>query len=50
MQYYLQDNKQICTSSTIPVQACTGPEILQKFEAPKFQENRHMKLVRLPTL
>jgi hypothetical protein len=30
-----------------PVQAWTGPKRFQEVEVPTFQENRHMKLVKL---
>jgi len=33
-----------------PLQACTGPEGFQELEAPRFQDNRHMKVVRLSAL
>jgi len=35
------------TSKAIPLQACAGPWGFQEVEAPRFQDNRHMKLVRL---
>jgi len=34
----------------IPLQAWTGPEGSSKVEAPRFQDNRHMKVVRLSAL
>ena len=34
----------------IPLQASTGPERFQEVEAPRFQDNRHMKVVRLSAL
>ena len=34
----------------IPLQAWTGPEGLQEVEAPRFQDNLHMKVVRLSAL
>jgi len=34
----------------IPLQARTGPEGFQKFEASKFQDNWHMKVVKLAAL
>ena len=34
----------------IPVQAWTGPEVSTELEAPRFQDNRHMKVVRMSTL
>jgi len=34
----------------IPLQAWTGPEVVQEVEAPRFQDNRHMKVVRLSAL
>ena len=34
----------------IPLQAWTGPEGSRKVEAPRFQDNRHMKVVRLSAL
>jgi len=34
----------------IPLQAWTGPEGFKEVEAPRFQDNRHMKVVRLPAL
>ena len=33
-----------------PLQAWTGPEGSRRFEAPRFQDNRHMKVVRLSAL
>ena len=35
---------------TIPLQNCTGPEGFQDVEAPRFQDNRHIKVVRLSAL
>ena len=35
---------------TIPLQAWTGPKGFQEVEAPRLQDNRHMKVVRLSTL
>jgi len=32
------------------MQTWTGPEGFQDFEAPKFQDNRHMKVVMLSVL
>jgi hypothetical protein len=34
----------------IPLQAWTGPEGSKKVEAPRFQDSRHMKVVRLLAL
>ena len=34
----------------IPLQAWTGPEGSRDVEAPRFQDNRHMKVVRLSAL
>ena len=34
----------------IPLQAWTGPEGSRRFEAPRFQDNRHMKVVGLSAL
>jgi len=34
-------------SKAIPLQAWTGPEVFQEVEAPRFQDNRHVKVVRL---
>jgi len=34
----------------IPLPAWTGPERFQEDEAPRFQDNRHMKVVRLSAL
>ena len=34
-------------SKAVPLQAWTG---FQEVEAPRFQDNRHMKVVRLPAL
>ena len=46
--------KRICYNfekgKTIPLQAWTAPVGFQKFEAPRFQDNRHMKVVRLSAL
>ena len=35
---------------TIPLQAWTGPEGFQEVEAPRLQDSRHMKVVRLSVL
>jgi hypothetical protein len=40
----------ILQQKAIPLQAWTGPEGLQEVEAPRFQDNRHMKVVRLSAL
>ena len=37
-------------SKAIPLQAWTGPESSRKVKAPRFQDNRHMKVVRLSAL
>ena len=37
-------------SKAIPLQAWTVPEGSQEFDAPRFQESRHMKVARLPAL
>ena len=37
-------------SKATPLQAWTGPEGFSRFEAPRFQDNRHMKVVRLSAL
>jgi hypothetical protein len=34
-------------SKAIPLQAWTGPEGSRRAEAPRFQDSRHMKVVRL---
>jgi len=34
----------------IPLQIWTGPEGSRRFEAPRFQDNRHMKVVGLSAL
>jgi len=34
----------------IPLQAWTGPEGSKEVDAPRFQDNRHMKVVRLSAL
>jgi hypothetical protein len=34
----------------IPLQAWTGPKCFRKFEAPKVQDNRHMKVISLSAL
>jgi hypothetical protein len=34
----------------IPLQAWAGPESFQEVEAPRFQDSRHMKVVRLSVL
>jgi hypothetical protein len=34
----------------IPLQAWTGPRGFQEVEAPKYQDNRHMKVVRFSAL
>ena len=39
----------IYKAKAIPLQAWTGPEF-QEVEAPRFEDNRHMKVIRLPTL
>jgi len=36
--------------TAIPLQAWTTPEGFQNFEAPRFQDNQHMKVVRLSAL
>jgi len=38
------------TTKAIQLQAWTGPEGFQQVEAPRFQDNRHMKVVRLSAL
>jgi hypothetical protein len=38
------------TGKAIPLQAWTGPDGSKGAEAPKFQDNRHMKVVRLSAL
>jgi len=35
---------------TIPLQAWTGPDGSRKLRLPRFQDNRHMKMVRFSTL
>jgi len=35
---------------TIPLQAWTGPEGCRRLGLPRFQENRHVKVVRLSPL
>ena len=37
-------------SKAIPLQAWTGPESSRKVKAPRFQDSRHMKVVRLSAL
>ena len=37
-------------TKTIPLQARTGPEGFLEVEAPRFQDNRHMKVIRLSAL
>jgi len=39
-----------CKAKAIPLQAWTGPEGFQEVEAPRFQDNRHIKVVRLSAL
>jgi hypothetical protein len=34
----------------LPLQAWTGAEVFQEVEVPRFQDNRHMNVVRLSTL
>ena len=34
----------------IPLQAWTGPEGSRSFEAPRFHDNQHMKVVKLSAL
>jgi hypothetical protein len=36
--------------NAIPIQDWTGPQGFQEVEAPRFQDNRHMKVVRLSAL
>ena len=38
------------TGKAIPLQAWTIPESSRRLGSPRFQGNRHMKAVRLPTL
>jgi hypothetical protein len=35
---------------TIPVQAWTGPEVSKEFEAQRFHDNRHMKVIKVSSL
>jgi hypothetical protein len=37
-------------SKAIPLQAWTGPEGYRRLRLPRFQDNRHMKLIRLSAL
>jgi len=37
-------------SKTIPLQAWRGPKVFQEVEAPRCQENWHMKVARLSTI
>jgi hypothetical protein len=37
-------------SKAIPLKSWTGPESSRRFEAPRFQDNRHMQVVRLSPL
>ena len=39
-----------CKAKAIPLQAWTGPEGFQEVEAPRFQDNRHINVVRLSAL
>ena len=39
-----------CKKKAIPVQACYNPIGFQEFEAPRFSDIRHMKVVRLSAL
>ena len=36
----------MCKGKAILLRAWTGPEVFQEVEAPIFQDNRHMKVVR----
>jgi hypothetical protein len=47
---YLKIIDVIIKGKAIPLQAWTGPEGFQKVDAPIFQDNRHMKVVRLSAL
>jgi hypothetical protein len=48
---YKQHFKTVKVEGTvIPLQAWTGPEVFQEDEVPRFQDNRHMKVVRLSAL
>ena len=51
-QFYLQKHTRILRGKgkAIPLQAWKGPCGFQEDEAPRFQDNRHMKVVRLSAL
>jgi hypothetical protein len=38
-----------CTGRAIPLHAWTGPEGSMEVEVPRFQDSRHIKVVRLST-
>ena len=44
LQFIIRNGK------AIPLQVWTGPEIFQQAEAPRYQDSRHMKVVRLSAL
>jgi hypothetical protein len=41
---------EITVGKAIPLQAWTGPEGFKEVEAPRFQDNRHVEVVRLSAL
>jgi len=43
-------NKYVKKGKPIPLQVWTGPDLLQEVEAPRFQENQHMNVVKLSAL
>ena len=47
---YLQYGTSKCEGKAIPLQAWTDPECSRRFEAPRFQDSRHMKVVGLSAL
>jgi len=40
----------LCKGNAIPLQTWTGPEGSRSFLAPGYQDNRHMKVVRVSTV
>ena len=49
-RYLIRNHCSDCLQKAIPVEACTDPESSSKVEAPRFHDNRHMKMVRLSAI